>query len=91
MFELSYEPWAVGGTEVAETKRITLDAGHYLNHVESTYRPWPAQARVGIGIRANPGAGCVGQQGGHPARVGADPEQGGGERLDGLRRRPGLA
>ena len=56
MFELSYEPWAVGGAEVAETKRIALDAGHYLNHIESTYRPWPAQARVGIGIRANPGA-----------------------------------
>lgn len=56
MFELAYEPWDAGGTRVSETKRITLDAGHYLNRIESTYREWPAQAWVGIGIRANPGA-----------------------------------
>ena len=56
MFELTYEPWDAGGAKAAETKRITLDAGHYLNRIESTYQPWPAQASVGVGIRANPGA-----------------------------------
>ena len=56
MFELAYEPWNAGGTSVAETKRITLDAGHQLNRVESTYRQLPPTARIGVGIRANPGA-----------------------------------
>ncbi len=52
MFELKYEPWDAGGTRVAETKRITLDAGHHLNRFESTYTPaLPAGAAVGIGIR----------------------------------------
>ncbi len=36
-FELSYEPWDANGTEVTETKRITLDAGSRLNRMESTY------------------------------------------------------
>jgi hypothetical protein len=56
IFELEYEPWDAGGTRVSEVKRITLDAGHPFNRVESTYRQLPPQARIGIGIRANPGA-----------------------------------
>jgi hypothetical protein len=52
MFELQYEPWNIGGTRVAETKRITLDAGGHLNRFESTYTPALApDATVGIGIR----------------------------------------
>ena len=57
MFELTYRPWDAGGTAVAETKRITLDAGHHLNRFESTYSPAPPQdATVGIGIRAAKGS-----------------------------------
>lgn len=56
MFELTYEPWEAGGSPVAETKRITLDAGHHLNRIDSTYRPAPSGAAVGIGIRVNPNA-----------------------------------
>jgi len=36
-FELSYAPWDANGTQVTETKRITLDAGSRLNRIESTY------------------------------------------------------
>jgi hypothetical protein len=56
MFELRYEAWDAAGTAVAETKRITLDAGQYLNRIDSTYRPAPAGAAAGIGIRVNPNA-----------------------------------
>ncbi len=38
VFELVYEPWDVAGTSVAETKRITLDAGWNMDRFESFYR-----------------------------------------------------
>jgi hypothetical protein len=37
-FEVSYAPWQAGGRMVAETKRITLDAGSHLNKIVSTFR-----------------------------------------------------
>jgi hypothetical protein len=36
-FEVTYAPWDANGVSVAETKRITLDAGSHLNKIESTY------------------------------------------------------
>jgi hypothetical protein len=39
MFELTYEPFDVSGTKVAEIKRITLDAGQNLDHFRSFYKP----------------------------------------------------
>jgi hypothetical protein len=36
-FEVSYAPWDADGRMVAETKRITLDAGTHLNRIASTY------------------------------------------------------
>ena len=36
-FEVSYAPWDAHGIQVAETKRITLDAGSRLNRIDSTY------------------------------------------------------
>jgi unsaturated rhamnogalacturonyl hydrolase len=38
VFELVYEAWDVAGTQVAETKRITLDAGWNMDRFESFYR-----------------------------------------------------
>jgi hypothetical protein len=38
MFELTYEPFEVNGSKVAETKRITLDAGQNLDHYQSFYK-----------------------------------------------------
>jgi hypothetical protein len=39
MFELTYEPFDVNGTKVAEVKRITLDAGQNLDRFQSFYKP----------------------------------------------------
>jgi len=36
-FELTYAPWDAKGTQVTETKRITLDAGSHLNRIKSTF------------------------------------------------------
>jgi hypothetical protein len=38
MFELDYPAFDVNGAKVAETKRVTLDAGQNLSHFQSTYR-----------------------------------------------------
>jgi hypothetical protein len=56
VFELSYAPWEIApGQRVAETKRITLDAGSHFNHVESTFTPVPAKLSAAIGISKHPG------------------------------------
>ncbi|MEA3189164.1 MAG: hypothetical protein QOD99_2994 [Chthoniobacter sp.] len=54
VFELTYDPWDAGnGVNVSETKRFTLDAGHNLDEVESTFS-WPQNKPtplvIGIGI-----------------------------------------
>ncbi|BBM73776.1 pectinesterase family protein [Rhodothermus marinus] len=36
--ELHYEPWEVGGRQVSEVRRITIDAGQYLFREEVTFR-----------------------------------------------------
>jgi hypothetical protein len=38
MFELTYEPFEVNGSKLAEIKRITLDAGQNLDHFQSIYK-----------------------------------------------------
>ncbi|NHZ90894.1 DUF4861 domain-containing protein [Massilia sp. CCM 8733] len=37
VFELSYDSWDAGGTPVSEVKRFTVDAGHYLDRIDSTF------------------------------------------------------
>src|SRR5665213_874630 len=39
LFELDYEPFDVNGVKVAETMRITLDAGSQLDHYQVTFKP----------------------------------------------------
>jgi hypothetical protein len=56
MFELDYEPFDVNGISVAETKRISLDAGQNLDHFQSTFTPYtrpghPATLTVAIGLK----------------------------------------
>jgi unsaturated rhamnogalacturonyl hydrolase len=51
LFELAYTTWDAAGVPVRETKRITLDAGHNLDHFESIYQGvggTPLQHAVGI-------------------------------------------
>jgi hypothetical protein len=55
-FELTYDPFDVNGISVAETKRISLDAGQNLDHFQSFYKPFtnpgrPASLVTGIGLR----------------------------------------
>jgi len=51
-FELEYEPFDVNGTQVAESKRITLDAGSNLGHYVSTYKPSAGGSlTMGIGVK----------------------------------------
>jgi hypothetical protein len=56
MFELVYEPWETGGGRVAETKRVTLDAGHHFSRFELSFTPALAGAAIAAGIRNNPGS-----------------------------------
>jgi len=60
VFELSYEPWDAGnGVKISETKRFTIDAGHNLDRIESTFDFAPAQGSdgeltIGIGLTKHP-------------------------------------
>lgn len=54
IFELAYDSWDAGGVRVAETKRFTVDAGHNLDQVESTFTfDGPQQLTIGLGITSN--------------------------------------
>ena len=37
VFELSYQSWDAAGIAITETKRFTVDAGHYLDKIESRF------------------------------------------------------
>jgi len=37
VFELHYAGWDAGGKQVSEIKRFTVDAGHYLDRIDSTF------------------------------------------------------
>jgi pectinesterase len=55
IFELSYDSWDAGGVKVSEVKRFTVDAGHYLDTVESTFTfTGPAQLNVAVGLNKTP-------------------------------------
>ena len=48
VFELTYEPWdASNGVKVSETKRFTVDAGHNLDAIDSTFAFTPAPGSDG--------------------------------------------
>ena len=55
VFELTYAPWEAGnGIKVSETKRFTVDAGHNLDLIESTFSIEGAgEVTVGIGFNKN--------------------------------------
>jgi pectinesterase len=53
VFELTYAPFTVGGTQVSEVKRLTLDAGKSFNRIESRYfmNGYPdAETDVGVDV-----------------------------------------
>jgi hypothetical protein len=56
IFELTYDTWAAGGFYVSETKRFTVDAGHNLDRIESTFAATgnAKEIMIGIGLNKNP-------------------------------------
>ena len=58
VFELTYAPWDAHSLRVAETKRFTVDAGHNLDLIESTFTVVAGEAAaltVAIGLNQTPG------------------------------------
>lgn len=57
IFELTYAAWEAHGVKVTETKRFTVDAGHNLDRIESTFTVVEGAAReliVAVGLNKNP-------------------------------------
>ena len=57
VFELTYDAWDANGLKVAETKRFTIDAGHNLDQMESTFTVTGGSAKeltVAIGLDKSP-------------------------------------
>lgn len=55
IFELSYETWMANGVMVSEVKRFTVDAGHNLDRIDSTFKITGAkEVIVGIGLNKTP-------------------------------------
>ncbi len=52
VFELGYEAWDAGnGAKISEVKRYTVDAGHNLDQVESTFSfSGAAELTIGLGL-----------------------------------------
>lgn len=55
IFEFTYDPWDAKGVKVSETKRFTVDAGHNLDQMDSTFtvEDGPKEITVAIGINKN--------------------------------------
>jgi Domain of unknown function (DUF4861) len=54
IFELTYDTWDANGVKVAETKRFTVDAGHNLDQMDSTFTfEGPKEITIGIGLNKN--------------------------------------
>jgi pectinesterase len=55
VFELTYAAWDAAGLPVTETKRFTVDAGHQLDMIESTFSYSGDKAlTVAVGLNKNP-------------------------------------
>jgi hypothetical protein len=55
VFELTYDTWMAGGVMVSETKRFTVDAGHNLDRIDSTFAITGArEVTIGIGLNKTP-------------------------------------
>ena len=58
VFELTHASWEAGGLKVTETKRFTVDAGHHLDQMDSTFTVTSGDAHeltVAIGLNKTPG------------------------------------
>jgi len=63
-FELRYDAWDAAGHKVAETRRITLDAGSNFSRVESRFSS-DRELTIGVGITQRQGKGSYHDQAGN--------------------------
>ena len=61
IFELAYEAWDAAGVKVTETKRFTVDAGHNLDQIDSTF-VFAGPAEITVAIWVNKNSGDKGQE-----------------------------
>jgi hypothetical protein len=57
IFELAYDAWDANGVKISEIKRFTVDAGHNLDRMDSTFTVEGGTAKeltVGIGLNKSP-------------------------------------
>lgn len=55
IFELHYAAWDAAGKPVSEIKRFTVDAGHYLDRIDSTFQyEGNEPITVAVGLNKNP-------------------------------------
>lgn len=57
IFELHYAPWDAGGRQVSEVKRFTVDAGHWLDRIDSTFTTTAGDTNpltVAVGLNKTP-------------------------------------
>jgi len=55
IFELSYASWDAAGVPVTEVKRFTVDAGHQLDLIESTFSyPGDKPLTIAVGLNKTP-------------------------------------
>lgn len=55
IFELTYATWMANGVMVSEVKRFTVDAGHNLDRIDSTFAITGAkEVTIGIGLNKTP-------------------------------------
>ena len=62
IFELTYEAWDAAGVKVAETKRFTVDAGHNLDQIDSTFTFDGPDKEITVAIGVNKDSGDKGQE-----------------------------
>jgi len=58
VFELEYQPWEAGAVRIAETKRVTLDAGRNFDRFDSTFKlegKAPSYLTIAVGIGKHDG------------------------------------
>ena len=61
IFELTYDAWDANGVKVSEVKRFTVDAGHNLDQIDSTFTIAGGAKEITVGIGVNKNSGDKGQ------------------------------
>lgn len=62
VFELTYDTWTAGKLTVSEVKRFTVDAGHNLDQIDSTFTAWVGPKTFTVAIGLNKDSSDKGQE-----------------------------